>query len=84
MASIGDLPRRVVELERKVDFLLKHLDLTYESTESDLASQAVIDLVWQGEKIEAIKLLREETGLGLKEAKDIVDAIEAQRRGGAF
>lgn len=30
-----------------------------------------------GNKIEAIKLLRAKTGLGLKEAKDAVDAVEA-------
>jgi hypothetical protein len=29
-------------------------------------------------KIEAIKLVRERTGIGLKEAKDRVDALEAQ------
>ena len=28
-----------------------------------------------GQKIQAIKRLREETGLGLKEAKDIVDRL---------
>jgi ribosomal protein L7/L12 len=30
----------------------------------------------RGNKIEAIKLVREHTGLGLKEAKDYVDALE--------
>jgi hypothetical protein len=33
-------------------------------------------LLQQRQKIEAIKLLRQRTGLGLKEAKDRVDAIE--------
>ncbi|MBI5563543.1 MAG: ribosomal protein L7/L12 [Chloroflexi bacterium] len=33
-------------------------------------------LLRNGQKINAIKLLREQTGLGLKEAKDAVDAIE--------
>jgi ribosomal protein L7/L12 len=32
-------------------------------------------LVAQGEKIEAIRLVRDRTGLGLKEAKDIVDRL---------
>jgi ribosomal protein L7/L12 len=31
-------------------------------------------LVERGSMIEAIKLVREKTGLGLKEAKDLVDA----------
>lgn len=29
----------------------------------------------QDKKIDAIKLLREQTGLGLKEAKDVVDGL---------
>ena len=32
-------------------------------------------LVAQGNKIDAIKLIRERTGLGLKEAKDLVDRL---------
>ena len=34
----------------------------------------VLDALQAGNKIEAIRLLREATGLGLKEAKDWVDA----------
>ena len=37
-------------------------------------SAAVLDAIRRGRKIEAIKLLREEGALGLKEAKDEVDA----------
>lgn len=44
----------------------------------DLAAQLVLELA-AGRKVEAIKLLRERTGLGLKEAKDAIDALE---RGG--
>jgi len=36
-------------------------------------SEAVVNEIWDGNKIAAIKLLREEKGLGLKEAKDTVD-----------
>lgn len=43
-------------------------------------SDAVIQAVDSGRKIEAIKQLREETGLGLKEAKDAVDSLARQRR----
>ena len=34
----------------------------------------VIDALQRGEKIQAIRLMREITGVGLKEAKDAVDA----------
>ena len=38
-------------------------------------SPEVFQLLAQGRKIEAIKLIREETGLGLAEAKELVEAI---------
>ncbi|MNT98652.1 50S ribosomal protein L7/L12 [compost metagenome] len=34
----------------------------------------------QGNKIEAIRLLREHAGIGLKEAKDRVDALDVSRQ----
>ena len=34
----------------------------------------VVDALRRGDKIEAIKLLREQTGVGLKQAKDAVEA----------
>ncbi len=44
---------------------------------------AVLAALHQGQKIEAIRLLREHTGLGLKEAKDVVDALpQARQQGG--
>ena len=49
---------------------------------SDLEiSDQVIAAVDAGRKIEAIKILREETGLGLKEAKDVVDSLARAKRG---
>jgi ribosomal protein L7/L12 len=42
---------------------------------SDLDSE-VRQLVSQGKLIEAIRLVRERTGMGLKEAKDYVDRLE--------
>ena len=38
-------------------------------------SPEVFQLLADGRKIEAIKLIREETGLGLKEAKDLAEAL---------
>jgi ribosomal protein L7/L12 len=35
----------------------------------------------QGNKIEAIRLLRERTGLGLKEAKQAVESVQAESQG---
>ena len=43
-------------------------------------SSAVLQAVDAGRKIDAIKLLREETGLGLKEAKQEIDQLGIIRR----
>ena len=40
-------------------------------------NEAARTLLAQGKKIHAIKLVRERSGIGLKEAKDYVDALEA-------
>ena len=44
------------------------------------AGSDVKDLARAGKKIEAIKLYRAQTGLGLKEAKDAVDALPVDPR----
>ncbi len=40
----------------------------------------VKDAIFAGQKIEAIKLYREHTGLGLKESKEAVEKLEAELR----
>ncbi len=40
----------------------------------------VLAALHQGQKIEAIRLLREHTGLGLKDAKDVVEALPQPAR----
>ena len=42
--------------------------------------QAIQDLLYDGQKIAAIKLARERMGWGLKEAKEKVEAVEAEMR----
>ncbi len=44
-------------------------------------SNDVVNAIRSGRKIEAIKLLRAERGLGLKEAKDLVDAYDNEHPG---
>jgi hypothetical protein len=46
---------------------------------SDVARQ-IADCLYAGQKIQAIKLYREHSGQGLKEAKDFVDSLEAALR----
>jgi len=50
-----------------------------ETVETVSRDPEVIALVDANRKIDAIKRVREATGLGLKESKDVVDAISAAR-----
>src|SRR4051812_10167619 len=43
-------------------------------------TQQIIELLFAGRKIEAIKVYRTQTGAGLKEAKDAVENLEAELR----
>ena len=38
--------------------------------------ETIQQLLERGNKIEAIKIYREKTGLGLKESKDVIDELE--------
>ncbi|UUN30278.1 ribosomal protein L7/L12 [Streptomyces sp. FIT100] len=70
---LSRVDRRLARLERKIDRVLDHLGI--QETEPRL--EQVAALVRDGRKIEAIKVYREITDAGLKEAKDAVDRIEA-------
>jgi large subunit ribosomal protein L7/L12 len=86
--SGGDegLQRRVEELERRVAALEWAARSAGQAVPTAVVGQPeqpgdagispeVQQLVMQGKKIQAIKLLREQSGLGLREAKDIVDRL---------
>jgi hypothetical protein len=63
--------RRLGRLERKVDLILTHLGLD----PNQGVNLDVKELMKAGQKIQAIKLYREQTGVGLKEAKDYVESL---------
>jgi ribosomal protein L7/L12 len=75
--EIQQLRSRVNELEDRLKALYRHLNLEYADPGSDPAmSPQVQDALRRGNKIEAIKIYREMTGLGLAEAKDAIDKAE--------
>ena len=67
---------RLARLERKIDAIIRHLNVAYvDPVSPDGLSQEVQQLANDpAKKIQAIKRHREQTGLGLKEAKDAVEA----------
>jgi ribosomal protein L7/L12 len=73
---LAQLERRVQQLERAVRGYGIPIPVAYEGAPTEaLASPAVRRLVDEGKKLEAIKVLVQETGMGLKEAKDVVDRL---------
>lgn len=76
---LDQIQRRVAllhRLESKIDLLLRHADIKYDPLKT--LPKDVIDALTAGEKIKAIKLYREMSGVGLGEAKDLIEA--AQRK----
>jgi ribosomal protein L7/L12 len=78
MVRIEQRVAKLSSIEAKLDLLLKHAGLEYDPYKS--LPREVVEAVQSGRKIEAIKLYRETTAVGLKEAKDFIK--EVQRRGG--
>ncbi len=81
-ARTAQLVQAVERLERKVDFILKHLNLEFDEANAPEPAYMVEarDLIRRGNKIQAIKIYREHTGLGLAEAKAAIDALEIKFR----
>jgi ribosomal protein L7/L12 len=65
---------RLALVERKLDAMLDHLGV--EVSEPHL--KQVEALLGQGKTIEAIKVYREATGAGLREAKEAVDRLSGR------
>ena len=90
--NLIDHGRRIAELERKVSELYKRLGQAEPTSLGDgsgfaepasvVASEdpRVIELIQSGKELQAIKLYRELTGLGLAEAKDAVDELATMYR----
>ena len=66
---------------RKLDAIIKHLNITAPPiSRPGLLTDAVRAAADRGDKIDAIKRYREETGAGLKEAKDAIDSYQPRPR----
>ena len=69
------LPRTPVQSRPVAPLALPLTDIATASRD-----EATLDLIRRGRKIEAIKRLRDMTGLGLREAKDAVEALQRTER----
>jgi ribosomal protein L7/L12 len=75
--EVQQLRSRVNELEDRLKLLYRHLNLEYNSDPSSdpLLNPKIQDALRKGNLIEAIKLYRELTGVGLAEAKAAVEHL---------
>lgn len=80
MFNEEDYHTRLTRLETMMNLVLQRLGIDPNEALAG-PSEHLKMLIMQGKKIEAIKVYRQQTGLGLKEAKDYVDALERQMRG---
>jgi len=75
--EIQQLRSRVNELEDRIKFLYRRLNIDYADPNSDpVLSPQIQEALRRGNKIEAIKIYREMTGVGLAEAKNVIDKAE--------
>jgi Ribosomal protein L7/L12 C-terminal domain len=80
-ARLNRLQERLADLSRieaKLDLLLKQANIRFDPYIN--VSPEIAEAMRNGKKILAIKLQRETSGMGLKEAKDFIEDVE--RRAG--
>jgi ribosomal protein L7/L12 len=76
-SEILALKARIDELETRLKFIYRRLNLEYADPNSDpVLSPQIQEALRHGNKIEAIKIYREITGVGLAEAKNVIDRAE--------
>ena len=71
-SRVQKVQRRADRIERKLDLILGHLDIQV----AEPGLERVAALVREGKKIEAIKVYRQLTDAGLKEAKEAVERMD--------
>jgi ribosomal protein L7/L12 len=76
--EVQQLRSRINELEDRLKFLYRHLGMAYEAdpAASPINHPQIQEALRRGNKIEAIKIYRELTGVGLAEAKTEIDKAE--------
>lgn len=79
----NELTNRLIESakSRQLLWLTRGADVRQsgeQSADKTADLDAIKDLIWRREKIEAIKLYREQHGCGLKEAKEEIDRLSAE------
>lgn len=77
--EINLLRSRISRLEAQMDFLYRHLGVTFVEQNNPDDDPRILDALRKNNIIEAIKVYREINDIGLAEAKAAVEAIRTRR-----
>ena len=72
------LRQRIVRLEAQVDLLYRHLGITYSEEGTATDDPQIVAALRARNMIEAIKIYRGKTGVGLAEAKSVMEALQSR------
>jgi hypothetical protein len=75
-SEIAELKRRIGELEARMSFLLRRLNVGAEDLPAWDASPKVLGLLRQGDTKAAIRAFMAETSCGLSDAKRYVESLK--------
>jgi ribosomal protein L7/L12 len=78
MSTDPELISRIIQLEHKVSLILRQLGVDEEAVSEAPPDDEIARLLTKGNLIEAIKVYRQRTGVGLAEAKLAVEQMKAQ------
>ena len=78
--EIASLLQRIVRLEEDIDLLYRHLGITRSEGGPATDDPQLVAALRGHRMIEAIKIYREKTGVGLAEAKAACEAIQTRLR----
>ena len=73
--EITEIKKRLEELESRMSFLLRRLNIAAEEVPRWNASPKLIDLMKRGDKVAAIRTFMDETGSSLKDAKNLIESL---------
>ncbi len=76
--EVYKLRERIIHLEAEVDFLYKHLGITFVPEPRTDDDPKIVELVRKGDLLGAIKMHRELFGSGPQEAKSAIEEMKGR------
>lgn len=73
--DVAEIKKRLEELESRMSFLFRRLNIGAEEVPNWNASPEIIELMKRGDKVAAIRAFMNETGSSLKDAKNFIEAL---------